>query len=86
MSRIAQYMVHALFALNKQYFVSDKYAKKLLDQFELQPREFMTRLERVLSNPGSDCAEPGRSAELLTALWLETVQLTAGMYKSHFQL
>jgi hypothetical protein len=52
----------------------------------LQPREFITRLERVLSKPGSDSAELCRSAELLTALWLETVQLTAGTYKSRFHL
>jgi hypothetical protein len=36
-SRIAQYLVHALFALNKQYFVSDKYAKGLLEVFALSP-------------------------------------------------
>jgi hypothetical protein len=86
MSRVAQYLVHTLFALNKEYFVSDKYAKRLLDRFALQPREFMTRLERVLSNPGNDSVELSRSVELLTALWLETVQLTAGTYKSRFQL
>jgi endonuclease III-like uncharacterized protein len=86
MSRVAQYLVHTLFALNKEYFVSDKYAKRLLDRFALRPREFMTRLERVLSGPGNDSVELSRSVELLTALWLETVQLTAGTYKSRFQL
>jgi hypothetical protein len=86
MSRVAQYLVHALFALNKQYFVSDKYAKRLLEQFQLRPREFMIRLELALSNPGSDSAELGRSAEILTALWLETVELTAGTYRSRFHL
>ncbi len=86
MSRVAQYLVQTLFALNKQYFVSDKYAKRILDQFALKPREFMTRLEQVLSNPGSDPTELDRSAEILTALWLETVQLSAGTYKSRFHL
>ena len=86
MTRVAQYLVHALFALNKQYFVSDKYAKRLLEQFALRPHDFMPRLERVLSSPGSDSAELGRSTELLAALWLETVQLTAGTYKSLFRL
>lgn len=85
-ARVAQYLVHALFALNRQYFVSDKYAKRLLDQFASEPRAFVARLEQVLSDPGSDSIELRRSAELLTALWNETVQLTEGTYKSLFHL
>lgn len=86
MTRVAQYLVHALFALNKQYFVSDKYAKRMADQFTLQPGEFMTRLERVLSHPGRDSVELGKSAELLAGLWLEMVELTDGSYRSRFRL
>jgi hypothetical protein len=29
MTRVAHFLVHALFALNKEYFVSDKYAKDM---------------------------------------------------------
>ena len=66
--------------------VSDKYTSWLIGQFELKPREFMPRLERVLSHPGGDSAELRSSTELLTALWLETVELTAGRYKPRFDL
>jgi hypothetical protein len=86
MTRVAQFLVHALFALNEEYFVSDKYASRLLEQFALRPRDFTPRLARVLSNPGGDPAELRRSSELLSALWLETVELTAGTYRPRFDL
>ncbi len=85
MSRVAQYLLHTLFALNKQYFISDKYAKRLVDQVELQPPEFMTRLERVLSNPEA-ISRNWAGPELLTTLWLETVQLSERRYESRFHL
>lgn len=86
MTRVAQFLVHALFALNEEYFVSDKYASRLVEQFALRPRDFTPRLARVLSNPGGDPTELRRSSELLSALWLETVGLTAGTYKPRFDL
>ncbi len=39
MTRVAHFLTHALFALNEEYFLSDKYAVLLLDQFEKRPRE-----------------------------------------------
>jgi hypothetical protein len=51
MTRVAQFLVHALFALNEEYFVNDKYASRLLEQFALRPRDFTSRLAGVLSNP-----------------------------------
>jgi len=86
MTRVAQFLVHALFAINGEYFVSDKYASRLIEQFALRPRDFIPRLQFVLSNPGCEPTELSRSAELLTALWLETVELTAGKYKPRFDL
>jgi hypothetical protein len=86
MARVAQFLVHAIFALNEQYFISDKYAGRLIEEFALRPRDFTSRLERVLSNPGSDPLALHRSAELLHAPWLETVELAAGSYKPRFAL
>ena len=86
MTRVAQFLVHALFAMNEEYFVSDKYASRLIGQFALRPRDFTPRLECVLSNPGGDPTDLRRSSELLTALWLETVELTTGRYKPRFDL
>jgi len=80
MTRVAQFLNHTLFALNKQYFVSEKSADRLIANFPLQPRGFTSRLAGVLANPGSNSVELGRSVELLSALWHETVDLTAGTY------
>jgi hypothetical protein len=86
MTRVAQFLVQALFALNEEYFVSDKYAGRLIEQFALRPRDFTERLPRVLSNPGADAAAVTKSAELLTALFRDAVELTAGSYRPRFDL
>lgn len=86
MTRIAQFLVHALFALNQEYFVSDKSASRLLEHFALRPHDFTSRLARVLSNPGGKAAELHSSTESLRALWLETVELTHGTYQPRFDL
>jgi len=86
LTRVAQFLAHALFAINGEYFVSDKYASRLIEQFALRPHDFTMRLERVLSNPGDGPTELRRSYELLSVLWLETVELTAGRYKPRFDL
>ena len=86
MTRVAQFLVHAVFALNEEYLVTDKYAGQLLEQFALRPRDFTPRLAHVLSHPSVNPTEWRRSSELLSALWLETVALTAGTYKPRFDL
>jgi len=65
MTRIAQLLVHALFALNRLYFVSDRYTNRILGQFSVQPRDFIPRLAGVLSHPSGDAAELRRSSGLL---------------------
>jgi len=85
MTRVAQFLIHTLFALNKQYFVNEKSANRLIDNFRLQPRDFTSRLAGVLASPGSNSAELGRSVKLLSALWLETVDLTAGTYNPRWR-
>jgi hypothetical protein len=86
MTRVAHFLTHALFALNEEYFLSDKYAVLLLDQFEKRPRDFTRRLAAVLSKPGGNPAELRKSSELLSKLWLETVELTNGTYTPRFGL
>jgi hypothetical protein len=86
MTRVAQFLVHAHFAMNGEYFVSDKYTSRLIEQFSLRPHDFTPRLARVLSSPGGDPMELLRSSELLKALWVETVELTAGRYKPRCDL
>ena len=80
MTRATQFLNHALFALNRRYFLSDKSANRLIDSFPLRPYDFTTRLAEVLASPGNNSAGLNKSVELLSALWLETVELTAGTY------
>lgn len=86
MTRVAQYLVQALFALNREYFISDKYAKLLIEGFASKPDGFFSRLEIVLSKPGLNSDELRFSVESLSALWRETVEFTAGTYKPRFDL
>jgi hypothetical protein len=86
MTRVAQFLVQALFALNREYFVSDKYANRLIEEFSMRPRDFSSRLTTVLSRLGNNSAELQRSWELLSGLWLDTVEFTGGTYKPRFDL
>ena len=86
MTRVAQFLVQALFALNEKYFVSDKYTTRLVDQFLLRPRDFTARLAQILSHPGGTPAELHRSSRLLTSLWREIVGLASGLYKPRYDL
>ena len=80
MTRVSQFLIHVLFALNRRYFLSDKSANGLIDTFPIRPNDFTSRLANVLASPGLHSAELNKSIESLNALWLETVNLTAGTY------
>jgi hypothetical protein len=84
MTRVAQFLIHALFALNKKYFVSEKSANRLMADFPLQSRDFTSRLAAVMASPGGNSEALGRSVELLSVLWCETADLTGGTYKPRF--
>jgi hypothetical protein len=84
MTRVAQFLIHALFALNKKYFVSEKSANRLIADFPSRPRDFTSRLAAVLASPGAISEELGKSVELLSALWFETADLTGGTYQPRF--
>ena len=85
MTRLAQYLIHALFALNGRYFVSDKDVTRRMERFTLKPHHFLERLNSVLGSPGKEPAELKRSAAALRGLWLETIGLTNGAYKPSFR-
>lgn len=80
MTRVSQFLIHVLFALNRRYFLSDKSANGLIDTFPIRPNDFTSRLANVLASPGLHSAELNKSIESLNALWLDTVNLTAGTY------
>jgi hypothetical protein len=85
-TRVAHFLVHALFALNEEYFISDKYANRLVGQFAARPPDFNARLASVLSCPGGDAAHLRRSFESMRTLWREIVELTPGKYTPRYDL
>jgi len=57
MTRAAQFLVHAVFALNRQYYFSDKSASRRIDRFAVRPTDFTSRLGAVLAGPGGNPEE-----------------------------
>jgi hypothetical protein len=86
MTRVAQYLVHALFAWNREYFLSDKNTAKLMEGFAQRPNDFSARLATVLGQAGTDATSLLRSFELLVALWRETAAVTGTLYQPRFDL
>lgn len=86
MTRIANCLVHALFALNREYFLSDKYATRLIAGFPLVPPDFTVRLGDTLSRLGAMPQELEKSTEALRTLLGEVVELTAGLYTSRYPM
>lgn len=86
MTRAAQYLVHAIFALNEEYFLNDKHVNGILAQLPKIPHDFARRLADVLSRVGRDAAELCSSLESLRQLWADAVKLTDGAYQPRFDL
>ena len=86
MTRAAQYLVHAIFALNEEYFLNDKHVNAILTQLSKNPPNCAERIAEVLAKPGRDAAELRRSLESLRQLWTDTVKLTNGAYQPRFDL
>jgi hypothetical protein len=86
MTRVAQFLVHALFALNRRYFVSDKAAGRLISQFPLSPRDFVGRLNAILSCTGATPGELKAVSATLGEFWHQVVELTEGAYQARYDL
>lgn len=86
MTRVAHLLVQALFALNREYFVSDKYATGILDGLAICPDGFPSRLAKVLGEIGRNSASLLNSVEALSGLWKETAALSDVLYQPRFVL
>lgn len=86
MSRVAQFLVQALFALNEEYFLNDKHVNRIVGQFAIAPGDFVARLGEILAQPGRSAGELCESLDRLRQLWVETVALTEGSYQPRFAL
>jgi hypothetical protein len=86
MTRAAQFIVQALFAINEEYFLNDKHVNRILASFAQAPGNCAERLADILSRPGRDACELRASLDSLCQLWSEVVGLTKGTYQPRFNL
>ncbi len=86
MTRAWHYLVHAIFALNEEYFLNDKHTERMLGMLPKVPHQCAGRVADVLARPGRNRDELGDSLELLRRVWAETVALTDGAYRPRFDL
>lgn len=85
-TRIANYLTHALFAINETYPLGDKRAMRLITAFNRSPFNVEETFSKILGHAGTGPQELMASTDLLKALWMETVALTEGQYQPRFQV
>jgi len=86
LTRAAQFLVQALFALNEEYFLNDKHVNRIVAEFALTPPKLVARLAGILAQPGQTAVELAATLSALRQLWAETVALTGGVYVPRFDL
>ncbi len=86
MSRVGHFLIHALFALNYEYFINDKHTDRIMAKFAFSPNRFTERLGAVLGNVGLNVERLEESLRQMHLLWQDTVTLTNGGYQSRFAL
>lgn len=83
-TRIVQYLTQALFALNEEYFISDKDAMRQIERFGRHPSDYRARASNVLAQPGGTADELQQSCEKLKQVWRESVELAGDLYRSRY--
>lgn len=86
LTRIFSNLTQAIFALNEEFFLTDKRIGATLRSFRKLPRDYVARMERVLSAPGGDAAALSRTVQSTRQLWAEVVALSGGTYRSHYSM
>lgn len=84
-TRIVNYLVHALFAINETYPLGDKRALQIIRTFDISPSKINEKLNRILGHAGTQADELMESAHLLKELWEQVVTLTDGQYEPRFK-
>jgi len=85
-TRITNYLIHALFALNETYPLGDKRAMKIITMLKRSPHNMADRLNHLLGHAGTQAHELIASTDLLKILWQEIVALTEGQYQPRFRV
>jgi hypothetical protein len=86
LTRIANYLTHALFAINETYYLNDKHALALVDHFAHRPAEFHRDIESVLANPGDTAPALTASVDRLARLWNDATVLAADLYRPKYRI
>ncbi|WP_291209215.1 nucleotidyltransferase domain-containing protein [Hyphomonas sp.] len=86
LTRFAQAMVLALFALNRVYLVNDKTSISEIEQFRIAPANFGLRLRSILSNIGSTPEALAESVDAIGALFEEVRASSGQMYGPAWRL
>ena len=86
LTRVATNLTQALFALNERYFIRDKMVMASMADFALLPDGYVTRLNRLLAQPGATTAALAATVADITALWADVVALPGVEYTPRFQL
>jgi hypothetical protein len=86
MTRFAAYLVLALFALNRAWFVSDKTALAEIATFARTPDDFGARLAAVLAEPGASAGALAASFARIDALFRETCAIASELYAPRYAL
>jgi predicted nucleotidyltransferase len=86
LTRFAQALVLALFALNRVYPVNDKTAISEIDEFEIAPSNFGPRLRSILSSIGSTPEALAASVEAVGSLFEEVRAFAGSIYAPAWRL
>jgi len=86
LSRIADHLTQALFALNKTYFLSDKRVLEEIARFEHCPFAYGERISGVLACPGDTTEQLSTAVTKLQTLWQEVVELAGALYTAKYPL
>jgi hypothetical protein len=86
LTRIANYLTHALFAINGTYFLNDKHALAFVDHFSNRPPNFHQAIEAVLARPGGTAQELIASVDAFSRLWGDVTTRAADLYKPKYQI
>src|SRR5262249_46038519 len=86
LTRVANYLTHALFALNETYYLNDKHALGLVDRFTLRPDEFHHEIDTVLARPGETATMLIESVDRFARLWNDTTLLAADLYRPKYHI
>ncbi len=86
LTRFAQALVLALFALNRVYPVNDKTAISEIDEFMIAPANFGLRLRAILSNIGSTADALAASVGAIGSLFEEVRACAGKLYAPAWRL